>query len=59
MVYEHTNSKGKKYYLNKKEMRNGTLYYFSKEKKATGCDLPSDRKVIESEKTGLPMLKKK
>lgn len=55
MVYEHTNSKGTKYYLHQK----GRLFYFGKEKKANAIDLPEGYKVVENPKTGLPMLKSK
>ena len=53
MVFEYKNSRGKTYYLHSR----GKLFYFSKDK-ADGIDLPSGYKVVESEKTGLPMLKK-
>ena len=54
MVCEHTNSRGKKYYLHQK----GRLYYFSKDPK-DGIDLPEGMMIIENERTGLPMVKKK
>tara|TARA_B100000683_G_C12408526_1_gene522747 strand:+ start:109 stop:306 length:198 start_codon:yes stop_codon:yes gene_type:complete len=65
MAYEHTNSKGNTYYLNSKDVtlkstgRVQTIYFFSKDKRSTGCDLPSGKQVIENSKTGLPMLKNK
>jgi len=55
MVYEHTNSKGVKYYLHSK----GRLFYFAKKKKSNAIDLPEGFKIVENKKTGLPMLKKK
>ena len=55
MVYEHTNSKGKKYFLHGK----GRLFYFSSTKKENAIDLPSGYTVVENSTTGLPMLKKK
>ncbi len=55
MVYEHTNSKGKKYYLHGK----GRLFYFSSTQKENAIDLPEGFKVVENNTTGLPMLKKK
>ncbi len=59
MVYEHTNSKGTKYYLHGKEGKNKQmLYYFAKDKRSNAIDLPSGFKVIENPKTGLPMLKR-
>lgn len=61
MVYEHTNSKGKMYYLHSVKSKAGAdLYYFgSKLNKSRAIDLPSGFKVIENPKTGLPMLKRK
>lgn len=55
MAYEHTNSKGTKYYLHKKDR----LYYFAKAKKPNAIDMPQGFRVIENPKTGLPMLKGK
>ncbi|MEM0360641.1 MAG: hypothetical protein QXK06_04885 [Candidatus Diapherotrites archaeon] len=54
MVYEHTNSKGKKYYLH----QNGKLMYFSSDPK-NAIDLPPGMTVVENQRTGLPMIKKK
>lgn len=65
MAYEHTNSKGRTYYLNSKDVtlkstgKVQTIYYFSKDSRSTACDMPDGKKVIENEKTGLPMLKNK
>tara|TARA_A100001011_G_C13868605_1_gene658028 strand:+ start:179 stop:373 length:195 start_codon:yes stop_codon:yes gene_type:complete len=64
MGYSYTNSKGKKYFLNSKDVtlkggRNQTIYYFSKDERAQGCDLPSGKQVVESPKTGLPFVKGK
>ncbi len=54
MGYEHTNSKGIKYYLH----QSGRLFFFSKSEE-DGIDLPDGYDVIENSRTGLPMLKKK
>ena len=58
MGYEHTNSKGQKYYLHQKmTSRGANLRFFSKD--PTGSiDLPDEYTVIEGP-TGLPMIKKK
>ncbi len=58
MGYEHTNSKGIKYYLHQKVTARGAkLSFFSKD--PTGSvDLPEIYTVIEGP-TGLPMVKKK
>jgi hypothetical protein len=53
MVFEYKNSRGKTYYLHSK----GRLFFFSKDP-AGGIDKPDGYKVVESERTGLPMLKK-
>ena len=63
MAYSHTNSKGSTYYLHSKDVtlrggRNQTIYYFSREEGSNSCYLPSGKKVIENERTGLPFLKK-
>ncbi|MEK6902476.1 MAG: hypothetical protein AABX02_02720 [archaeon] len=52
--FAHTNTKGKTYYLH----QNGRLFYFASTKQG-GIDLPAGYKVVESEKTNLPMLKKR
>jgi hypothetical protein len=60
MAYTHTNSKGKTYHLFQK----GHLTFFTgdpesaKQKGAQPIDLPAGTKVIENERTGLPMVKK-
>lgn len=56
MVYEHTNSKGQKYFLHQK----GRLYFFSKTlREENAIDLPEGMTVVENSRTGLPMVKKK
>lgn len=54
MGFEHTNKKGIKYYLHKK----GHLMFFSKDPKDS-IDLPPNMTIVENERTGLPMVKKK
>lgn len=59
MGYEHTNSKGQKYYLNSIIAKNGKpLYFFSKEPKSP-VDMPEGFIIVESPLTALPLLKKK
>jgi hypothetical protein len=61
-MFSHKNSKGMEYWLHSKDVklrggRNQRIFYFSKD--STGSiDLPAGYKVIESSKTGLPLLKK-
>ena len=67
MAYEHTNSKGVKYYLHKSDvtLRGGkkqTIYFFTKTKdggKGVACDLPADRVVNENPRNGFLTLSKK
>jgi hypothetical protein len=64
MGYSHTNAKGKKYFLNSKDVnlkggRQQTIYYFSKDERSSACDLPAGKQVVESPKTGLPFVKGK
>jgi len=54
MGYEHTNSRGVKYYLHQR----GKLFFFSK-KSEEGIDMPPGFDVVENQRTGLPMLKRK
>ncbi len=64
MAYEHTNSKGTKYYLHSKEvkLRSGRMqriYYFAKQAGSDAIDeLPDGFTVVENQRTGLPTLKK-
>lgn len=55
MGYEHVNSRGVKYYLH---TRGGKLFFFSK-KPEDSIDLPETLTVVENERTGLPMVKRK
>ncbi|MBU2595677.1 hypothetical protein KJ713_02520 [Patescibacteria group bacterium] len=65
MAYSKTNSKGQTYYLHSKDviLRGGrpqTIYFFGKEVKDGALDeLPAGYEVMENERTGLPMLRKK
>ncbi len=54
MGYSHKNKKGVTYYLHSR----GKLLFFSKDPKE-GTDLPQHLHVVENERTGLPMVKKK
>ena len=65
MAYAHQNSKGQTYYLHTKEVtlrggRKQTIYYFAREVKPNDAldAMPEGRKVVENQRTGLPMLKK-
>lgn len=63
MAYSHTNSKGVKYYLNTQEitLRGGKLqriFYFSKNERPEGCDMPEGYKVNESSRNGFLTLKR-
>ena len=63
MGYSHKNSKGVTYHLNSKDVtlrggRSQTIYYFSRDERSSACDLPSGKQVVESSRTGLPLVKK-
>lgn len=64
MAYSYTNDEGNTYYLHKKEVdlrggRTQTIYYFAGEEKDGAIDeIPDGYHVVESDRTGLPLLKK-
>ena len=64
MAYSYTNKKGDKYYLHKKDVtlrggRQQTIYYFAREVRDGAIDsVPAGYKVVETERTGMPVLKK-
>jgi len=61
-MFSYKNSKGSMYYLHTKDvkLRGGKMqkiFFFSKNS-ADSTDMPNGYKVIESKRTGLPLLKK-
>ncbi len=64
MAYEFTNSRGVKYYLHSKDVtlkgaRNQTIYYFARDVRPEAIDaIPGGYQVMETERTGMPILKK-
>jgi len=64
MAYSYTNSKDVTYYLHKKDVtlrggRNQTIYFFAREVREGAIDeVPEGYKVVETERTGMPVLKK-
>ena len=63
-TYQHKNSKGVTYYLNSKEvtLRGGkkqVIYYFSKDQRPEGTDLPSGFNVKENPRNGFLTVSKK
>lgn len=64
MAYSYTNKKGDTYYLHKKDVtlrggRNQTIYYFARDVRDGAIDsVPAGYKVVETERTGMPVLKK-
>ncbi|MFP4082812.1 MAG: hypothetical protein ACLFVG_08655 [Candidatus Aminicenantes bacterium] len=64
MAYEFTNSKGVKYYLHHKDVnlkggRTQRIYYFARDIRSGALDeVPAGYKVIETQRTGMPILKK-
>ena len=65
MAFEFKNSRGTVYFLHHKnvELKGGRMqwiYYFAKEVKTGSLDcVPDGYQVIETPKTGMPILKKK
>jgi len=64
MAYKHTNSKGVTYYLNSKNvtLRGGKqqmIYYFSKDERPEGTDLPDNMEVNENPRNGFLTVKRK
>ncbi len=64
MAYQFTNSKGVKYYLHFKDVnlkggRKQRIYFFARDVRAGALDsVPAGYKVMETERTGMPILKK-
>ncbi len=64
MAYEFTNSKGVKYYLHYKDVnlkggRIQRIYFFARDIRPGSLDaVPAGYKAIETERTGMPILKK-
>lgn len=63
MAYAFTNSKGKTYFLHKKDttLKNGrtqTIYFFAKEVKDGALDSVPQGYMVSESRNGLPVLKK-
>jgi hypothetical protein len=64
MAYAFTNKKGVKYYLHSKKVnlkggREQVIYYFARDIRPGALEaVPAGYKVIETAKTGMPILKK-
>jgi len=64
MAYEFTNSKGVKYYLHFKDVnlkggRVQRIYFFARDVRPGSLDaVPAGYVVMETERTGMPILKK-
>lgn len=63
MAYAFTNSKGKTYFLHKKDttLKNGrtqTIYFFAKEVKDGSLDSVPQGYMVSESRNGLPVLKK-
>lgn len=66
MAYSYTNSKGQTYYLHSREvdLRGGKtvrIYWFAKKVDDSRAvdEMPAGYEVVESQRTGLPILRKK
>lgn len=64
MAYSYKNSKGQTYYLHSKDvtLKNGrrqTIYYFARDIRSGALDrVPGGFEVMETKRTGMPVLKK-
>lgn len=64
MAFAYKNSKGQQYFLHRKDvtLKNGraqTIYFFAREVREGALDeVPAGYKVVETERTGMPVLKK-
>ncbi|MPM83089.1 hypothetical protein SDC9_130152 [bioreactor metagenome] len=64
-AYSYTNSKGQTYYLHTREvtLKNGrvqTIYFFAREvRDGSLAAVPAAYTVVETKRTGMPVLKKK
>ena len=65
MAYEFRNSRGVSYYLHSKDVnlkggRLQTIYFFARDVRPGALnEVPAAYKVVETPKTGMPILKKK
>ncbi|PWU23489.1 hypothetical protein C5B42_02955 [Candidatus Cerribacteria bacterium 'Amazon FNV 2010 28 9'] len=64
MAYSYKNSKGQTYYLHTRDvvLKNGrkqTIFFFARDVRAGSMDdVPAGYKVVETKRTGMPVLKK-
>lgn len=64
-AFSHTNKKGQTYYLHTREvtLKNGRvqrIYFFARDvREGVLNELPAGYMVVETERTGMPVLKKK
>jgi len=63
-AYSYTNSKGQTYYLHKRDvtLKNGrvqTIYFFARDVRDGAIEaVPAGYEVMETKRTGMPVLKK-
>ncbi len=64
MAFSYTNKKGQTYYLHGRAVtlkngRNQTIYFFARDERPGSMDaVPAGYMVIETKRTGMPVLKK-
>ncbi len=65
MAYKFTNSRNQDYFLHRTEVtlrgsgKKQTIFFFARDVRDTAIDeIPQGYKVVEAQKTGLPILKK-
>ncbi len=65
MAYKFSNSKGVEYYLHYRDVtlrggRQQRIYFFAREVRDNALDsVPAGYEVVETERTGMPVLRKK
>lgn len=57
--FEFKTKKGTKYWLHMKDRGKTRIYYFSKDQVGAMMSIPPGYESFESERTGMPMLRKK
>jgi len=64
MAFSYTNKKGQTYYLHSRSvtLKNGrqqTIYFFARDERPGAMDaVPAGYQVVETKRTGMPVLKK-
>ncbi len=57
-AFSYTDKKGRAWFLHKAKSRGGNEIYYFSQKQVDTIELPAGYVVVESTKTGIPLLKK-